>query len=461
MIVMKFGGTSIGSGKNMVRIVRLVEEEPRQKVVVISAMAGVTDKLDKTANKVINLPASVVEEEVNRFYNDLLDQYKIAAEEAISDKHILKETIEKVRELLNELRITLLGVGYLEELTPKSLDYVLSFGERLSVLVLTGALKSNGIPATSLTGYEVGIITNSMFGRARPVHNLMNKTIKARLDPLLSQGIIPVVTGFIAADKNARITTLGRGGSDYTASLLGRYLNVEEVQIWTDVDGIFTTDPKLVPDARLISELSYVEAMDLAYFGAKVIHSNMIEPAMNADIPVRVKNTFNPENEGTLIVREHKKIEGIIKAVTIMREVRIINLSGVGMAETPNIAGRVFNLLGSHNINIIMISGSSEANLSLVISKKDLDKAIESLTELEGDGIRNIEVIEDICIMTVVGAGMRGTRGIAARVFSTISQADANIIMIAQGSFEANIAFVVEENDAERVLKALHDKFIV
>jgi len=459
MIVMKFGGTSVGSVKEIKRVRELVSKEKGKKVVVVSAMSGVTDSLLGIANKVIELPSSVVEQEVNKFQQEILEKHISTAQEVISDKKVLEESKDAISKLADELKVALLGVGYLEELSLKSLDYVLSFGERFSVILVSGALSSAGIQAMPLTGHEAGIVTDSSFGTARPLHS--KNSANERLNPLLEEGIIPVVTGFIAADNDANITTMGRGGSDYTASLLGRYLNADEVQIWTDVDGILTTDPKIIPQAKPIRTLSYVEAMDLAYFGAKVIHSKMIAPAMDADIPVRIKNTFSPESEGTLIVREQEKIETIVKAVAIHRNVDIVNLKGIGMAETPNIAGKVFTLLGDENINIIMISGSSESNLSFVLDKKDVPKAVGLLNErFLGNGIGNLEVMEDVCIITVVGVGMHGTKGIAARIFQSVADEDVNIIMIAQGSSEVNISFIVEEANGDEVVKALHRRFI-
>jgi len=451
----------VASASEIEHTTDLIMEEPSKKVVVVSAMAGVTDKLADIANKIVDLPSTIVEKECDKFCDGFLSMHISTAKDVIKNKKIQKGVVDNIKELVNELRITLIGVGYLEDLSPKSLDYILSFGERLSVLIVTGALNSKGTKARALTGYEAGIITDSNFGCARPIHSKIKKTIKSELKPLLDRGILPVVTGFIAADDKARITTMGRGGSDYTASLIGRFLDVEEVQIWTDVDGILTTDPKVLSSARLIPKLSYIEAMDLAYFGAKVIHPKMIEPAMEANIPVRIKNTFSPKGKGTLIVRTQEKLESIIKAVTIAKDIEILNLKGIGMAETPNIAGRLFTLLGENNINITMISGSSESNLSFVVKKDDIKQAVELLNEqFVGNGIRSLEVMEDVCIITVVGAGMTGTRGIAAKIFQTVAENDVNIIMIAQGSSEVNISFVVESNDGNRVIKALHKKFI-
>ena len=461
MIVMKFGGTSVGSAKEILRVTQLVSKEKRKKVVVVSAMGGVTDKLDRMAKKVVNLPTEVVESEVEKFHKEILDLHVSTIKEAVKDAKVQEEVLKEVSTLANSLKYALIGIGYLEDLSPRSLDYIWSFGERMSAPIVAGALRSKGIKAKHLTGYEAGLVTNSCFGCARPLFKKLDKTIKEALKPLVDTGVVPVVTGFIAADEEAKMTTLGRGGSDYTASIIGRYLNVEEVQIWTDVDGILTTDPRIVPNAKQIYSISYVEAMDLAYFGAKVIHSKMIEPAMDADIPVRIKNTFNPENVGTLVVKDSEQVEGVVKAISIAKNVAIINLKGVGLAETPNIAATVFNLLGESNINIIMISGASEANLSFVVKRSDVQGAVNVLnTEFLAGCIRSLEVIEDGCIIAVVGAGMRGTRGIAARIFQTAADVNVNIIMIAQGSSEVNISFMVKENEGDAVLKALHKKFI-
>lgn len=461
VVVMKFGGSSVGDGKRILNVAKIVNKQKGDKVVVLSAMSGVTDKLINIAKHVMDLPTTVVQREVDIFYRDTLIQHRTAIEEAISDRRIHGEVMQELITLLDQLKVALLGVGYLEDLTPKSLDYIMSFGERLSVLILAGCLNSLGVKSVSLTGYEAGLVTDSTFGCARPLHRISKKNVNAKLKSCFSKGLTPVVTGFVAGDESAKITTLGRGGSDFTSSLIGSYINAKEVQIWTDVDGILTTDPRMVKNAKLIKSLSYVEAMDLAYFGAKVIHSKMIEPAMMADIPVVVKNAFNPKNAGTRIVRKQRAIKGVIKAATVAKDVAIINLQGVGMAETPGIAGKVFSLLGQENINILMISGSSESNLSFVVTKKDVSKSIGLLKEnFEGSGIRNIELVNDVSIITVVGAGMAGTKGIASKVFNRVAKANVNTIMIAQGSSEVNIAFIVKSKDAKKTIKALHKSFI-
>lgn len=461
MIVMKFGGTSMGSGERISNVADLVRADPRPKAVVVSAVGGVTDKLLSIAQGIVNHKTVEVEDRVNRFTRDLLVLHQQVIKEAVSDESIAKDAEKDIAALIEKLRITLLGVGYLEDLSPKSLDYVLSFGERMSVVILSACLREKGTESCFVTGAMAGITTDACYGGARPIHELTHKGVKKKLKPLIEKGMTPVVAGFIAENKEGYITTLGRGGSDFTASILGRYLEAEEVIIWTDVDGIMTTDPRIVGHAELIPTLSYAEAMDLAYFGAKVIHSKMIAPAMMADIPVRVKNTFNPESPGTLIVKEQKKIKRIVKAVAADKNVAILNLQGIGLAETPNIAGRLFSTLGAENINVIMISGSSESNLSIVIKRDDVARAKKLLSkEFSGNGVSSIEVMDDVTILTIVGAGMAGTKGIAANIFQTAADEEVNIIMIAQGSSEVNIAFVVREADADKTVRILHNQFI-
>ena len=458
---MKFGGTSVGDGARIAGVAELVKRQKGPKVVVVSALGGVTDKLVGIAKKVVDVPTMVVEKEVDVFYRDLLIQHREALEVAVSDRKVLSELLPQLIELLDQLKVALLGVGYLEDLSPKSLDYIMSFGERFCILIVSGALRSVGVDAVPLTGYEAGVITDSDYGCARPLHQKSKEKSRKVLLPMLKKGKTPVVTGFVAGNESAKITTLGRGGSDYTASLIGNYLSVKEVQIWTDVDGIMTTDPRIVKNAKLISTLSYVEAMDLAYFGAKVIHSKMIEPAMVVNIPVWVKNTFNPSCKGTLIVREQKQVKRVIKSVTMKKDVALLTIQGVGMAETPNIAGRVFSVFGSNKVNITMISGSSESNLSFIINRGDLEKAVSLIgEEMEDDGFRGVNVTENISVITVVGAGMQGTKGIAGKLFTTVANAGVNIIMIAQGSSEVNVSFVVTESDAKKAVEALHKKFI-
>ena len=458
-LVMKFGGTSVGSAERILRVAELVKRfAAPETVVVTSAMSGVTDRLVEIAERVAQ---GIDEEQIHEFVNYMREKHLSVAQE-VARKEEVEELRSEIERLLSELEKILVGISYVGELTPRSLDYVLSFGERLAAPLLSAALRSLGINSRWYTGYEAGIVTDSNFGRATPLMDLTEERVRQVIEPRLKDSI-PVVTGFIAGDKEGRITTLGRGGSDYTAAILGAVLDADEIWIWTDVDGILTTDPKLVKEARVIEVLSYIEAMELAYFGAKVLHPKTIEPAMEKGIPVRVRNTFNPSCEGTLIVSEQEKTSDIVKAISVMKNVALLNISGVGMIGLPGVASRVFTALAQQKVNILMISqGSSEANISIVVERADVERAVRALQEefLGANIVKDVQYNENVAIIAVVGAGMRGTRGVAARVFTAVANAGVNVLMIAQGSSEVNISFVVADEDAAKAARALHEEFI-
>ncbi len=448
----------MGSADRILRVAELVERyRAPETVVVVSAMSGVTDRLEEMAHRTSE---GAEEGTIRRFVEHLRRRHAgVAARVAEVGGVDVRQEIER---LLGELEKILIGISYVGELTPRSLDYVMSFGERLCAPLVSAALNARGMPSEWFTGYEAGIVTDSSFGRARPLMELTRERVREVLMPRLGRSI-PVVTGFIAGDERGRTTTLGRGGSDYSAAILGAVLDADEIWIWSDVDGILTTDPSLVENAKVIEVLSYTEAMELAYFGAKVLHPKTIEPAMEKGIPVRVRNTFNPECEGTLIVSEQEKSDSIVKAISVMRDVALLNISGVGMIGVPGVASRVFTALAQQNINILMISqGSSEANISIVVERGDAERAVEALREefLGANVVRKVEYEEDVAIIAVVGAGMRGTKGVAARVFTAVANAGVNVLMIAQGSSEVNISFVVSSGDAEKAAGALHREFI-
>ncbi len=458
-LVMKFGGTSIGGGEKIRHVTRLIKENRgRKTVVVVSATADVTDGLVRMSNRVAS---GAPEEEIKEFVEDIREKHRTMIKEVV--KKDPEAIFQEVERLCAELEKVLAGVSYVGELTPRSLDYIMSFGERLSAPILAGALRSLGLESEWLTGYEAGIVTDSGFGKARPIWGETRKKTAEVLRPKMKV-CIPVVMGFMAGDEEGRTTTFGRGGSDYTASILGSALGVDEIWIWTDVDGIMSTDPKMVKEAGVIEVLSYSEAAELAYFGGQILHPRAIEPAMEADIPVRVRNTFNPENPGTLIVREQKKSGDIVKAVSVMKEVALLTIEGVGMIGVPGVAARVFTALADAGVNIIMISqGSSEVNISVVVEKGDLEKATGTINRefAGGNIIKDVRYETDVAVIGVIGAGMRGTKGVAARVFTAVGTAGVNIIMISQGSSEVNISFVVASKEAGKAAKALHDEFVL
>ncbi len=462
-IVMKFGGTSVGTGESIRHVADLVAKyakEDNKIAVVVSALAGVTNELFEVGCQAKKSD----EKRIQAFTAKLLKKHTDAIATAITSKQIQKEVTEITQKTIAELEKALTGIYYLGELTPKSKDYVVSFGERLSAPIVWGAIKDRKLESQCFTGKEAGIVTDSNFGDADPLMNFTTHLIQERVGPLIEKGVIPVVTGFIAADQDGTVTTVGRGGSDYTATILGVALKVDEVWIWTDVDGIMTTDPKLVKSARMLPQLSYQEAAEMAIFGAKAMHPRALGPVMKENIPVRIRNTANPDNSGTLITKEPKAQETRpVKAVAMIKDVAMLNVNGPRMVGAPGSYAKVFDVLGKSNINVMMIStAASEANISMVIKRSLLGRAISNLeiTLLERGGIvREVSSEDDVAVIAVMGANMKGTLGIASKVFATVANAGINIRMIAQGSSELNISFVVKEKDGAAVVKAIHDQF--
>lgn len=462
-LVMKFGGTSVGTGENIRHVADLVTNYAKKDcnvVVVVSALAGVTNSLIEVACQAKKND----EKHIQTFIGNLLKKHSEAISKAITDKAVQREVTQIIEKTITELEKVLTGICYVGELTPKSKDYVVSFGERLSAPIVWGAIKDHKIETQCFTGKEAGIVTDSNFGEANPLMNFTTHLVRERLSPLLEKNIIPVVTGFIAANQDGIVTTVGRGGSDYTATILGAALEVDEVWIWTDVDGILTTDPKIVPAAKMLPELTYQEAAEMAIFGAKAMHPRALQPVMKENIPVRIRSTLNPENSGTLISNQPKtKAVEAVKAVAMIKDVAMINVYGPGMVGAPGSYAKVFDVLGKNNINIMMIStAASEANISMIIRRGLLGRAISNLEiALVGRGglISEVSSEDDVSVVAVMGASMKGALGLASRIFAIAAKNGINIRMIAQGSSELNISFVVKEIDAASVVKAIHEEF--
>ena len=349
----------------------------------------------------------------------------------------------------------------LHELTPRSRDLIVSFGERCSAPIMSAALRAAGLTSRSLTGGEAGIVTDDAFGSAAPRLDVARKTIPRASTPLLDRGLTPVVTGFVAVDEEGVITTLGRGGSDYTATILGACLPADEVWIWKEVDGVMTADPKLVPDAVRVPALSYREVMELAWFGAKVLHPMTVAPVQEAGIPIRIRSAFLSASPGT-IVRAGTPESGPVKAVTSIRKLTALTIGGAAMIGTSDVVSRVFSLLATAQLPVLMISQSSSmANISLVMTQTDAEHATRILRkEFAGSTvIRDIIATPHVAVVAVVGDGMRGTPGVAARMFASLASENINLLMIAQGSSEVNISVLIAEKDAQRAVRAVHTAF--
>jgi len=461
-VVMKFGGISVADGDKLRKvgtIVRKIHKDGFRIVVVTSAMYNVTDSLTEIAKKA----SHGKRESVREFIDSLSIKHKKAAEEAIMDERILKHTLELVMTRIDELKNILLGIAHIGELTPRSRDYVIGYGEKLSAPILHGVLDDLGMNSKALTGGEAGIVTDDHFGDASPLMNLTTLQIKQNLEPMIDEGTIPVISGFVAATQEGVQTTLGRGGSDFSASIVAAGIKADEVWVWKDVDGIMTANPKLVKNAKMIDTISFAEAMELAHFGAEVVHPRALECAARYGLSFRVKNTKNPELPGTSIVAEVRVKSGdVVKAITNVGDASLITVSGASMVGTPRLAAKVLQIMTDEDIDVLMISqSSSEESITLAIPRVSGPKARNALelSLLGSKQVREVSVEDGLSIIAVVGAGMRGTPGVAARVFTTMAKNEVNIRAIAQGSSELNISFIVKKADAKKAIEALHEDF--
>ena len=457
---MKFGGSSLTNPSRIKNAARIVERfsKGNKLVVVASAMDDVTDQLMEIGELAQKGEFSKAKSILAK-----LQGLHAKAGRSVSARGSSKQLLNRIGEMSLELEKAVEGISHLRELTPRSQDYLLSFGERFSTPILAAAIKSTGLKARPFTGAEAGITTDENFGEAKPLAEVSFHQIRQFLQPSLSQNEIPVVTGFVAASVDGSVTTLGRGGSDYTASLLGAAMAADEIWIWTDVDGLMTADPRFVKNARVLSNVSFGEALELSYFGAKMMHPRALQPAAQKAIPVRIKNYSKPSKEGTLISAKAGENSGrVVRAISMIQSVGIVTVSGTGMMGAPGTAAKVFQTFGSNNINVMMISqGSSEATISCVIARKDLEKAVRALQlALLGQGnVEKVAAEKDACIIAVVGSGMKGTPGVAARIFGAVAGRKINVRMVAQGSSEYNVSFIVPEANGPEAVRAIHEEF--
>lgn len=454
---MKFGGTSVADERCIGRVVDILSHyrgAGTELAVVVSAMSGITDQLIAMANEVV---ASKDTPPLDSFIQTLRNRHERVLKDVAPGE--TQAVMVEIDERLKNLRNILNAVYVLRELTPRSNDYVISFGERLSALIVSAALREHGIPSAAFNGCEAGIVTTSQHGCAQALPESANH-IKSRIAPLLGE-MVPVIMGYMGCTKNGTVTTLGRSGSDYSAAVVGAAIDADEIWIWTDVDGVMTSDPRIISDARVLPTISYLEAMELSYFGAKILHPRSVEPAMNKGILVRVKNTFNPSHPGTCLLAQAHQDRRVVKSIAYIEKVSLINIAGAQMIGRPGVARAIFTALAQQDVNVMMISqGSSEANISLIVDDEHVDTALEALDGVRREGyIREVTYDRDVIAVAVVGAGMAGTPGISGRIFTALGNSGVNVTMISQGSSEVNVSFVVKLGDGPKALRVLHDEF--
>ena len=460
MLVLKFGGTSVGTPQAIRKLIAICgdeQHEGRTRVVVVSAFSGITDALIDCA-KLAEACDGVYEEKIKLMKTRHLDA---AAELCTGGDYTT--AMDFIETAFGELSGTLSGIRLLGELSARTLDYVMSFGERLSAFILACAFRSGGKAADFLDARLV-VRSDDNFGSARYLPDPSYGNIRSALQ---SRPALQVATGFIASNQDGKTTTLGRGGSDLSAAIFGAALGAEEVEIWTDVDGILTSDPKLVKSAFRIESISYEEAMELSHFGAKVLHPPTVRPALDAGIPIRILNTFNPSCRGTLIAKEVPPSQYPVRGVSSIRDISLIRVQGPGMVGVPGVSSRLFGCLARKRISIILISqASSEHSICFAVLPKEAASASSAIKEefereMENGAIEPPRVEKDLSIIAVVGEGMRRYAGIAGKVFHALGRNGVNINAIAQGSSELNISAVISRHDESKALNAVHDAFFL
>jgi bifunctional aspartokinase / homoserine dehydrogenase 1 len=459
MRVLKFGGSSVGTPEAIRKVANIVcdKQDNQGLVVVVSALRGVTDQLRDLA-----LEAAEGSEIYIEKLNAIEDRHLETIRELVHIQN-QSDTLTRFKLEFNILEDVLQGVSLVREVTAKTLDFVMGFGERFSAMILSACLNDHGTKAEYVDARSM-IKTDNQHGQARV---LLDITFPKIRETLKENHKVYVVTGFIASTNDEISTTLGRGGSDYTASLIGAALNTDQIEIWTDVDGMMTADPGKVKRAFPIREVSYEEAMEMSHFGAKVIYPPTIQPALRAEIPIWIKNTFNPEAPGTVIRKEVESTGRLIKGITSIDEVTLITIRGSGMIGVSGIAARLFSALAKENINILLITqASSEHTVTLAVLPYHGALAEDTIRkefslELQEKLIDEVLLEKNLSVIAIVGDNMRQIPGIAGRVFSALGRNGINIVAIAQGSSERNISFVVSRKDEAKAMNTLHDAFFL
>lgn len=458
MKVLKFGGTSCGSAESIHAVIDIIKAKIVAKerfAVVFSAMGGLTNKLIETAE---------LAAKADETYFELLKEAEERHFEVIRKLIEIKSqsrVFANIRTLFNELEDVLKGISLIRELTVRSLDLILSFGERLSTSLIHEILKSQNVDCQYLDSRKV-VKTNSNFGMAEVNFEKTNALIQEHFSKTSS---LQLVTGFIGSNDDNVTTTLGRGGSDYTGSIFGAALNAEEIEIWTDVDGMMTADPRKVANAFTIPNITYAEAMELSHFGAKVIYPPSLQPAFAKNIPLRILNTFNTTFEGTVVSKENKASEYIITGISSIDNLALVNLQGSGMIGVAGVSAKLFTVLAKNKISVILISqASSEHSICFAIDPK-MSKQVKRILEKEfvhdievGD-IEGIEIQENLSVIAIVGEGMRKSTGVSGKLFSALGKNGVNIVATAQGSSELNISVVIEKKNISKALNVIHDTF--
>ena len=450
MKILKFGGTCLGSEDTLQRVARIVNDEKEKKIVVVSAASGVTSAIKDSLSK----------QRTEKEIDDFLLTLKLRHVDMLpkKDGDTRKEALEQIEGKITKLERLLYGVTYTEELTPRTNDLVLSFGERLSAIVVAARLTHLGMDGVPMETDALGMITNEQHGNAVAILDKCEKNMAPTLDNAVKKGIVPVITGFFGVTETGHVTTVGRSGTDYTAAVVAHATNSRPVEIWKEVDGFMSADPKIVKNAFLLERLSYEEAAELAYFGAQVLHPRAVHPARLKGIEIVIKNLFNPESPGTVIGSSKHARKDIIKSVSYVPNVATVKVYDTGAGYKSGFLADITACLSKANINIFSAT-TSQTCVAVLIDEADIAGAKKAIKSILGSVGESFEVVPGSSLICTVGEGFGQTKGIAARVFNAVAQKNVNVDLISAGASMVAYHFTVERKDLKNAITAIHSEF--
>ena len=453
MKVMKFGGGCLKDSRHFMRVTEIIASEKERTVAVISAIHGATDMLVGAIQT-----AMKSEKSVSEFIRTFQNKHEMIADEVLRDTRLKRGLIENIRSKLEKMGRLMYGISYTEEITESVKAHILSYGERLSILILSALIKEKNKESIPLEADKIGIITDKSFDNATALLPQVRKNLAQCVLPVVNTGIVPVITGYFGCTVEGKITTFGRNGSDYCAAVIADGIDASRLEIWKDVDGFMSADPRIVKDAKNIDRLSYYEAAELSYFGAKILYPRTVEPLIKKDIPLHIKNIYCPEREGTVIRNGSYERTKIVKSITYNREISVLRIHGPGVGYKPGIIAEIGRILSDTGINIYSVI-TSQTCINLLLDLSDSRRSYEALKKLAGGVIERIDREGNIALIAVVGNGLLKSKGVAAKVFSAVAEEKINVEMISSGASEVAYYFIVQKKDLDSAVRAVHREF--
>jgi aspartate kinase len=453
MKVLKFGGGCLRNTDHFLKVADIIITEKEKTTVVISAVFGITNLLIDAIHMAVKS-----EKYVPALIKKIRAKHKKIATEIVQDDGLRTELLMKLETKMKKLERLIVGISYTEEISLPVKAHILSYGERLAALLLSYLIKEKGKKSLPMEADTIGMVTDQSFENATALLPEVNRNLVKNVAPFVNDGIIPIITGYFGHSKEGKITTFGRNGSDYSAAVVANALDADVLEIWKDVNGFMSADPKMVKEAKNIDRLSYYEAAELSYFGAKILYPRTVEPLIAKDIPLHIKNLCDPGLRGTLIQNWSKERKNIVKSITYNRNISILKIYGPGVGYKPGIIAEVGGILSTMGINIYSVF-TSQTCINLLLDKNDSRMSQEALQTLTGGVIERISRDEDIALVSVVGKGLLKRRGVAAKVFSAVARENINVEMISSGASEVASYFIVLEKDLEQTIRAVHKEF--